>query len=163
MGLELMILKGPAVERMPHEREDVGLIPAGTGLFSSLLSPISGASLIRSITEVYTTDFPLKKYMLSHSAWGKSSIIPTNWARNPQDLGDSKSPCLGSLYSKQTSFAFRWKWNETESLKGFECVCETKKAVPQDFFGCSNRRSRNPRVREKSRSRKKTLHVLRWK
>ena len=152
MGLELMILKGPTAERMPRNREVVGLNTTCTGLFSSLLYPISGASLIRSLTEVQYCWFSFKKYMLSHSAWGKSSIIPMNRATNPQDLGDSKSsfpPCLGSLYSKQTSFAFRWKWNETESLKGFECVCETKKAVPQDFFGCFNRRSRNPRVREK--------------
>ena len=56
MGFELTILKdtgcSPAVKRMPRDREVVGLKPAGTGLFSSLLYPISGASLIRSLTEV---------------------------------------------------------------------------------------------------------------
>ena len=41
------------VEHMPHDREVVGLTPAGAGLFSSLLYPISSAFLIRSKTEVF--------------------------------------------------------------------------------------------------------------
>ena len=48
-----------AVEHMPCYREDVGLNPAG--LFSSLLYPISSASLIRSLAEVQHYGFSYKK------------------------------------------------------------------------------------------------------
>ena len=41
-----------AVEHMPRDREDMSLNPAGCLAFSSLLHPISSASIIKSLTEV---------------------------------------------------------------------------------------------------------------
>ena len=64
-------------------------IPAGDGLFSFLLYPISSVSLIQA-PHVGATLLITLKNMLSQAAWGKASLIRTDWEKTFVSLAITK-------------------------------------------------------------------------
>ena len=61
-------------------------IPPGAGLFSSLLYPISSASLIQVPHGGATLLIFLHKNMLSRAVWGEANSLHPDWAKKPVSL-----------------------------------------------------------------------------
>ena len=99
-------------------------IQLGTGLFSSLLSPISSASLIQAPHGGATLLIFLLN-IISHADWGQASLMRTDWATKLMShlffSNLSRCRCSTRAWSRPAKFSFRPKSTTSASaaVSGF--------------------------------------------
>ena len=99
-------------------------IQLGTGHFSSLLSPISSASLIQ-VPHWGATLLIFLLNILSHAAWGQACLVRTDWATKLMShlffSNLSRCRCSTRAWSRPAKFSFRPKSTTSASaaVSGF--------------------------------------------